>query len=90
MQKTHCKQACWALGSTPFVGDMGVASVQQDWLGCLARDLTLCWVVQEMPNYLPEDGAVSVPLLEIKSSWTCSMTMAEESLTQCQANSRQV
>ena len=38
-----------------------------------------------MTNYLPEDGAVSVPLLEVKSSWsyTASMTTAEEAVTQC-------
>ena len=40
--------------------------------------------MQEMTDDLPEDGPISVPLLEVKSSWTCtvSMSTAEEAVTQ--------
>ena len=70
------KHAChWS--SIPFIGNVGVASVQQDRFRCLAQNLTRCWVVQEMTHHLPEDGAISVPLLEVKSSWTCTVSMTQ-------------
>ena len=59
----------------PFVGDMGIASIQQDWFRSLAGGLGCCGVVQEVAHHLPEEGALGVALLEVKSSWTCSATI---------------
>ena len=59
----------------PFVGDMGIASIQQNWFRSLAGGLGCCGVVQEVAHHLPEQGALGVALLEVKSSWACQVTI---------------
>ena len=60
---------------SPFIGDMRIASIQQDWFRSLAGGLGCCGVVQEVAHHLPEKGALGVTLLEVKRSWACSATM---------------
>lgn len=50
----------------PFIGDVCVASVQQDWFRSLAGGLGSCRVVQEVADHLPEDCPVGITLLEVK------------------------
>ena len=57
----------------PGVGEGGLSSVQEDGLGCLAVNLRLVWLGQELAHRPPEEASLGVPLLEIESSGTCSM-----------------
>ena len=67
--------------SVPFIGNVGVASIQQNGFGRLARDLALCGVVEEVTHHLPEEGAIRIALLEVKRSWTCTGSVAPASTT---------
>ena len=56
---------------SPGIGQSGLSSVQEDWLGCLAVDLRLIGLGQELAHRPPEEASLGVPLLEIECSRTC-------------------
>ena len=82
------RSRCWpstsqavslASASTPGVGEVDVARVQQHRLGVVAGRLLGCGVVNEASHHIPEQGAVPIPLLEVKCSGACKNVRCSDS-----------